>query len=86
MELIKSKTEQTKEAGKELVLKRKLMGITSTDFCEANGFNKGNYSTAEKGLYNFKSAVEAMRLLFNKWRINKIKELKLEIKELEEIK
>lgn len=63
-----------------------MMGVKATDFCKQVNLNQGNYSKIENGLANPGKVIAIIRVMFNKWRKERINTLKSMIKELEEIK
>jgi predicted transcriptional regulator len=86
MKETKIKATEFIEIAKELKSKRQMMGVKAVDFCEQNNINQGNYSKIENGLANPGKYLVVIRVMFNKWRTNKLKELENQIELLKSIK
>lgn len=74
------------DLAKEIKSKRLMMGIKAKDFASNNNIHQGNYSKIENGLANPGKYLVIIRVMFNKWRINKLKELENKIELLKSIK
>lgn len=86
MEETKIKATEFIEVAKELKSKRQMMGLKAIDFCLQNGINQGNYSKMENGMANPGKYLVIMRVMFNRFRKERITALQNQIEILKNIK
>ena len=85
MKETKIKSDDFAKDSKELKSKRQMMGVKASDFCKLVNMTQSNYSRVENGLLNPKSCMTTIRVMWNKFKKERIKALQNQIELLNEI-